>query len=436
MIFLPASTSAIGTPIGCLLSGYLMDISGRKASLIVTEIPALLGWILIACATNVEMIYAGRFFTGLGSGMVGAPARVYASEVTQPHLRGMLTAFASVGVSTGVLIEYSLGSLLSWNICAALSAILPLAALLLMFLFPETPSFLLSKNKPEQARLSLQRFRDNKYNLDKEMDLLRNFSNKNNLKRLTGLREKCSALLKPNAVKPFLILLLYFLIYQWTGTNAVTFYTADIFRDSGTTINKFLATVIIGIVRLLSTILACILCRQCGRRTLTMVSSVGCGISMLAFGIYEWIKVYWSDNNMPISWTWFPLFCLIFYTIACTLGFLVIPWVMIGELYPIQVRGLLGGLTTMSAHIFVFTVVQTFPLLKDAINVHGTYLLYGFISIFGTIYFYFCLPETKGKTLQEIEDYFSGRSDSLKTGLSNKSWASNKLNVEKGQVLP
>lgn len=431
-----ASTSAIGTPIGCLLSGYLMDIFGRKASLIVTEVPALFGWILISCATNVNMIYAGRFFTGLGSGMVGAPARVYASEVTQPHLRGMLTAFASVGVSTGVLIEYSLGSLLSWWVCAAISAILPLAALLLMFLFPETPSFLIAQNRPEQARIALQKFRDSNYNLDKEMNLLLNFSNKNNIKRLTGFRETINALLKPNAVKPFLILMLYFLIYQWTGTNAVTFYAAKIFQDSGATINKYLATVIIGIVRLIFTIVACILCRRCGRRPLTMISAFGCGISMLAFGIYEWIKVYWTDNNMEHSWTWFPLFCLIFYTAACTLGFLVIPWIMIGELYPVQVRGLLGGFTTMSAHAFVFTVVQTFPLLNETITIHGTYLLYGFISIFGMVYFYLCLPETKGKTLQEIEDYFSGRSDTLKTGLNSKLWMSRKLNVEKGQVLP
>lgn len=413
-----------------------MDIFGRKASLIVTEVPALIGWILIACATNVNMIYAGRFFTGLGSGMVGAPARVYASEVTQPHLRGMLTAFASVGVSTGVLIEYSLGSILSWNVCAGISAFLPLAALLLMFLFPETPSFLISRNKPEEARLSLQRFRDKNYNLEKEMDLLLNFSNKNNIKRLTGFRETMTALLKPNAVKPFLILMLYFLIYQWTGTNAVTFYTAQIFQDSGTTINKYVATVMIGVVRLICTILACILCRRCGRRPMTMISSVGCGISMLGFGAYEWIKVYWTTNDIPISWTWFPLLCLILYTIACTLGFLVIPWIMIGEIYPVQVRGLLGGLTTMSAHIFVFTVVQTFPLLNETITIHGTYLLYGFISMFGTVYFYLCLPETKGKTLQEIEDYFSGRSDSLKTGFSNKHWTSDKLNVQKGQVLP
>ncbi|CAL7933225.1 unnamed protein product [Xylocopa violacea] len=430
-----ASMSSIGTPIGCLVSGYMMDVLGRKRSLIITEIPALLGWVLIAFATNIHMIYAGRFFVGLGSGMVGAPARVYTGEVAQPHLRGMLTAFASIGVSTGVLIEYALGSALTWNTCAAISGILPLAALLLMFLFPETPSYLMSRSRPEKARKALQQFRGSTCNINQEMETLINFSNKNNIKRLTGLREITSALLKPNALKPFTLLFLYFLIYQWSGTNVITFYAVEIFQDSGATLNKYLAAVILGIVRLASTIAACILCRRCGRRPLTMVSSVGCGLSMVGLGGYMWLKTYWVTNSLPILATWFPVVCIFSYTITCTLGFLVIPWVMIGEVYPVQVRGIIGGLTTMTAHLFIFTVVKTYPFLASAITRHGTFILYGCISLFGTIFFYLCLPETKGKTLQEIEDYFSGRNSNLKTG-SIKGHKPKVLEVKKGQILP
>ncbi|XP_044591097.1 facilitated trehalose transporter Tret1-like isoform X1 [Cotesia glomerata] len=429
-----ASMSSIGTPIGCLLSGYLMDQIGRKRSLIITEIPALLGWLLISFATNIDMIYAGRFFTGLGSGMVGAPARVYTSEVTQPHLRGMLTAISSVGVSTGVLLEYAMGGVTTWKICAMVSSLIPASALILMFMFPETPSYLISRNKPEKARRALEHFRGSSYNLTKEMDTLINFSNKNNLKRLTNPKEILHAIMQPNALKPFALLFFYFLIYQWSGTNAVTFYAVDIFQKSGATMNKYLATTILGVVRLLSTILACVLCRRCGRRPLTMVSSIGCGLSMLGLGTYMWLNDVWKANNIPATFTWVPVVCIFAYTIACTIGFLVIPWVMIGEVYPVQVRGIIGGLTTMSAHCFVFMVVKTFPFLRAAITEHGTFLLYGFISLFGTIYFYICLPETKNKSLQEIEDYFSGRSSTLKTGrlCSRKK----SLQIQKGNVLP
>ncbi|KAH0945112.1 hypothetical protein HN011_010969 [Eciton burchellii] len=429
-----ASMSSIGTPIGCLASGYMMDMFGRKRSLIITEIPALLGWLLIIFATDIRMIYAGRFFVGLGSGMVGAPARVYTSEVTQPHLRGMLTAFASVGVSTGVLIEYALGSMLTWKVCATISAIVPFTALLLMFLFPETPSYLLSRSKPEEAKKALQKFRGSTYDVNEEMETLVEFSNKNNIKRLTGLGEIARAVLKPSALKPFALLFLYFLIYQWSGTNVITFYAVEIFKDSGASMNKYLAAVILGIVRLTSTIVACVLCRRCGRRPLTMVSSIGCGLSMIGLGGYMWLKQYWMANNLPLIATWIPVVCIFLYTVTCTLGFLVIPWVMIGEVYPVQVRGIIGGLTTMCAHTFVFMVVKTYPFLASALTRHGTFILYGCISLFGTIYFYTCLPETKGKTLQEIEDYFSGRENTLTT--SKRSNKPKVLKIKKGQILP
>lgn len=435
--------SSIGTPIGCVMSGYMMDMFGRKRSLIITEIPALLGWLLIAFASDIRMIYAGRFFVGLGSGMVGAPARVYTSEVTQPHLRGMLTAFSSVGVSTGVLFEYALGSVVTWNVCAAISGILPLTALILMFLFPETPSYLIARGNTDQARKALQRFRGSTYNVNHEMETLVDFSNKNNIKRLTGFREIARAVLKPSALKPFCLLFLYFLIYQWSGTNVITFYAVEIFKDSGAGLNKYLAAVILGIVRLVSTIVACVLCRRCGRRPLTMVSSIGCGISMLGLGTYMWLKDYWIANDLPLSSTWVPVLCIFSYTIACTLGFLVVPWVMIGEVYPVQVRGIIGGLTTMTAHSFVFMVVKTYPYLASVLTRHGTFLLYGCISLFGTAYFYICLPETKGRTLQEIEDHFSGRQSTLRTGrigaLTIGKVGSNKpkvLEIKKGQILP
>ncbi|XP_066589866.1 facilitated trehalose transporter Tret1-like isoform X2 [Prorops nasuta] len=412
-----ASMSSIGTPIGCLVSGYLMDLFGRKRSLIVTEIPALLGWILIAFASDLRLMYAGRFFTGLGSGMVGAPARVYTSEVTEPHLRGMLTALSSVGVSVGVLVEYALGSMLSWKAVAGLSALLPFFALTSMFLFPESPSYLVSRDKPDKARKALQRFRSVSHDLQREMDALMDFSRKNHAKKLSGVRETLGAILKPSAIRPYTLLFLYFLIYQCSGTNVLTFYAVEIFRDSGVSLDKvYTVTVVLGVVRLTATIMACILCKRLGRRPLTMLSSVGCGLSMIGLGSYIWL--YHSQSAGATSAgepTWIPIFCIFSYTIACALGFLVVPWVMIGEIYPVQVRGIMGGITTMTAHSFVFLVVKTYPFLSASITRHGAFLLYGTISLIGTIYFYCCLTETKGKTLQEIEDYYSGRLNSLET---------------------
>ncbi|KAJ9581552.1 hypothetical protein L9F63_023272, partial [Diploptera punctata] len=155
------SLSSLSTPFGCLLGGYLMDVIGRKRTLIITEIPLIVGWFLISFSTCVEMIYVGRLLVGLGSGMVGAPARVYTGEVTQPHLRGMLSALASVGVSLGVLIEYALGSLVTWTVLAGISAAIPIIALIFIMLMPETPNWLLTHGYPAEAKAALQKFRLN-----------------------------------------------------------------------------------------------------------------------------------------------------------------------------------------------------------------------------------------------------------------------------------
>lgn len=156
-----------------------MDRYGRKKVLIFTELPLIVGWLLIASATNVYMIYVGRLLVGLGSGMVGAPARVYTSEVTQPHLRGSLTGLASVGISLGVLLQYTFGSFLQWQVLSGVSAIVPILSCILMFFMPETPNFLISQRKDEQATKSLAQLRGSTYDVEREIRQLQHFANKN-----------------------------------------------------------------------------------------------------------------------------------------------------------------------------------------------------------------------------------------------------------------
>lgn len=160
-----------------------MDRYGRKKTLLITEIPLIIGWTVIAFATNIEMIYVGRLLTGLGSGLVGAPARVYISEVTQPHLRGMLAAMAAACISFGVLFQYTIGSFSSWSTLAGVSAIVPTIALIAMSLMPESPNYLVAQSKPEKAAKSLSRLRGSKYDIQREVNHLQNFAEKSQLNK-------------------------------------------------------------------------------------------------------------------------------------------------------------------------------------------------------------------------------------------------------------
>lgn len=209
--FLAAAASA-GTPIGCIFSGVLvsnvklpvnsiafnlmfdsngqMDKIGRKKALLLTEIPLILGWILVSMATDVRMIYIGRLLMGFGSGMVGAPARVYTSEVTQPHLRGMLSALAAVFISCGVLFQYTIGAIASWQVLSTISAIIPTIALITMCLMPETPTYYVAQSKPEKAAKSLSQLRGSRYNIQREVDHLQNFAQKSQLVKLVYFEKK------------------------------------------------------------------------------------------------------------------------------------------------------------------------------------------------------------------------------------------------------
>lgn len=208
------------------------------------------------------------------------------------------------------------------------------------------------------------------------------------------------------------------MMYQFSGVNTITFYAVEIFKDSGSTWDANATTIFMGALRLIFTIAACIAMRRCGRRPLTFVSSksmsnsiyiqlerrkheiqlyenvtkipiciagIGCGVTMVSLGLYLQYKFHLDNATPPIApnYTWFPVACIFGFTICSTIGYLVVPWVMIGELYPQKVRGLVGGMTTFAAHTFVFIVVKTYPLLSDVLQKHGTFMLYGVISLLG-----------------------------------------------------
>lgn len=252
----------------------MMDRIGRKKTLLLTEIPLIIGWLLISMATDVRMIYGGRLLVGLGSGMVGAPARVYTSEVTQPHLRGMLGALASVGISLGVLSQYILGTYTTWQVLSAISAIIPIAAFTFMCMMPETPNYLVSRSKSDKAFKSLTKLRGSKCNIQHEVDHLKQFTLKTQATaRKPTFKETMTALLSPATMKPFGILVLYFMLYQFSGVNTITFYAVDIFKVSGTTWSPNMCTILMGLFRLIFTIIACVSMRHCGRRPLTFISS-------------------------------------------------------------------------------------------------------------------------------------------------------------------
>lgn len=135
-------------------------------------------------------------------------------------------------------------------------------------------------------------------------------------------------------------------------------------------------------------------------------SGIGCGVPMLGLAGYMYRNAAWTANGETAVATWIPIACLFVFYACSTIGYLIVPWVMIGEVFPRQIRGMIGGVSTCVGHFSIFIVLQTYPMFQDWLTTPGTFAMYGIISLLSLFFFYFFCPETKGKTLQEIEESF------------------------------
>lgn len=371
---------------------------------LILNIPFIVGWILIAASTNLTMVLIGRFITGFCVGLLGPPASVYIGETSGPKYRGFLLAGVSLAIAIGILVAHLIGTFVSWKWTALSCAVCPVISFLLMLLAPESPSWLLSKGKVEQALKSFKWLRG------ADDESLREFDNMvENQKPSSSVSNYSWAVLKesarqPTFLKPLFILLGFFLTMQFAGVNYVSFYSVKIMKETiGDGLDEYIAMLIVDVVRFVISIVACILLKKCGRRPLLMVSGAGTVVSLISLAVF----LYFSSNNQSLkSMAWFPMTCLIAYICFVSVGVVPLPWCMTGELFPLALRGLGSGIVSSFNFICFFAVVKTGPTIVMDIGQAGAFFIYGSFALIGTIFLVLCLPETKDKTLQEIENSF------------------------------
>lgn len=206
--------------------------------------------------------------------------------------------------------------------------------------------------------------------------------------------------LQPEIIKPFLIINIFNFLQVLSGTYLVVFYAVDIISHiSNENIDNFLAAVLTACVRFMFTIVSSVLLGLIGRRSLGLSSGLGSAFSAVCLGIL--LSTRSTDNNGYIV-----ALCILFYVASNTLGFMTLPGILTGELYPTKFRGIGGGLSMTIFNILTFTAAKMFPFIKNSVEVSGVFWIFGGASILGSLFVYVMLPETKGKTLAEIEDYF------------------------------
>lgn len=397
-----ASMAALAMAPGCLLSGWLLEKFGRRTTHYIICAPFLIGWILIAAAYNLSLILFGRLLTGLCVGLLGPLGPVYISETSEPRYRGFFLAGISLALSTGIMFTHVVGTFISWQWTSAICSLFPVLSVVLLLFVPESPTWLISKGRVEDGVKSFYWLRG--YGDEAKTELKGIIDNKieaDSKPTLTWL-EKIKDLQSPELLKPLFIMIIFFVTCQFSGVNAIAFYSIDIVEKAvGKGIDHYLAMSVIDILRLVASVVACVVCKQYGRRPLCMISGFFTALSMIALSMF----LYWKPPNM----SWLPLLCLLVYIVAVSIGFVPLPWMMCGELFPTKVRGLGSGISSATTFIAFFFVVKTAPGMMTNFGEVITFLSYGVVAFIGTIILYFVLPETKGKSLQEIEEKFKSK---------------------------
>lgn len=408
----------IGGLTGAVFGGWLVDLLGRKLALMLTTLPFTFGWLLIVLsrATNGvafrPIIYVGRFLTGVGCGYASVCVPLIISESSPSSLRGFFSAFTQLAVTIGIFLVYAIGAL--EVVTYYWLALVPLMILpfyvILMIPLRDTPCWLVSKGRRLQAGISLLWLRGNRCNIVKEQKLIeRSIDTSNDVGLLRGLLE----LRKKANFHPLLISIALMLFQQFSGINAIIFYSEEIVERIGGISNpRVVSTLAVGGVQVIATIFGVILADLAGRRKLLIVGALTMSASMATLGLYYFFNSEpfcnpdEDSSKCKDNLTWLAIVSLMVYIIGFSIAWGALPWVITSEIIPLEIRGVGVGIATFINWTSAAIVTGTFKEYVKPVKIWGAFWSFSVVMLLAFFFTLVFVPETKGKTLEEVEKLF------------------------------
>ncbi len=414
------TAALVGAVIGAMSSGRLTDIFGRKKVILVTSIIFALGSILTGAASSPTFLAYARIILGIAIGVSSFTVPLYIAEISPTKTRGALVSSFQLMITIGIVVSYfsdlafaDEGNPESWRWMFYVGVFPAIILFIGMLFLPETPRFLIGKGKEEKGRKVLQKVEHpdlveeaiTKIKADIEKD-----------KDAAAFTE----LFKPYLRTALFIAIGIMFIQQFVGINTVIYYAPTIFIIAGFSGPKaaIAATVSVGIVNVLSTVLSMFLIDKIGRRKLYFIGVIGMGIALTALGSFFLLK-----DSLGDMLQWITVGTVLIYIVFFAISLGPLGWLIISEIFPLKVRGL--GMSIGSLSNWLFNAIVSFTFLKLAWfftapgmeivnegasvpdpNPSGAFFVYAVIAIVGIIWGYKYIPETKGITLEEIEDHW------------------------------
>ncbi|KAL3269492.1 hypothetical protein HHI36_008559 [Cryptolaemus montrouzieri] len=392
----------VGAAIGPFFAGIAADKIGRKKSLLLAIIPFLIAFGLACITKTVLYLFILRFLCGLGVGIVFTVLPMYIGEIADDDVRGQLGSFLQLFITFGLTFSYAAGPYLDIKTFNLICLVVPLLFIILFSIFiPESPYYLIQIDKEEAAENSLMKLRSaTAKSVSSELHEIK--------KSVEDAKANKAGFLDifatKSLTKAFVISLSLVFFQQLSGINVIIFYAQDIFKDAGSTLAPEISAILIGVVQILSSGLTPILVEKSGKRLLLLVSAVGMTLSLAVLAYYFYLLERKEDVS---SISWLPIVCLISFIIVYCLGFGPLPWAVLGELFPGNVKSIASTCTASFCWAIGFLITKYFSLVADQIGKSCSFGIFSLFCLFAANFVLLYLPETTGKSLQEIQELLS-----------------------------
>ena len=392
----------LGATIGAILGGKAADLFGRRRVLLVTAAIFGVGALASAVAPSPAILIASRVVLGLAIGLASTNVPVYLSEVAPAHVRGWVVSLFQLAVTVGIVVayltDYAFAGIEGWRWMLGLAVVPALVFGTGMFFLPETPRWLIRGGQHEIAHRVLVRIRG-LADVNAEIEEIR-------LSLALQTESGCWTDLLRRQVRPALFVGLGLAVFQQiTGINTVIYYAPKILQAAGfdSASGAILATVGVGVVNVGMTIVAMFLIDRAGRRPLLLVGIAGMIVTLTVLGLS------FRMSNPSGHLAGMAVICLMGYVAAFAISLGPIFWLLIAEIYPLKIRGIAEGTAATFNWGSNLIVSLTFLTLVEKLGASSTFLLYALASVASWLFAYYLVPETKGRTLEQIEAFWRAR---------------------------
>jgi sugar porter (SP) family MFS transporter len=386
------SVVLIGCMFGAGFSGAISDRLGRKRFMLVSAVLFFVSAIGCALPQNMLQFLVFRFIGGLGIGSASILAPLYIAEVSPARIRGALVSVNQMAIVTGILLAYFVNWAFAgigpsnWRWMFGMGALPSVVFFLLLLRVPESPRWLVKQSRESEALDVLSRVNDSETAAAEVRSI-----------KETLLLEKGSLaeLFRPGFRRALFIAVVLAILQQITGINAILYYAPRIFERAGfERISAIGQSTIVGLVNMLFTIVAILLVDRVGRKPLLLIAAAGMGISQLLLGAAFRVENFSGTGILLLILLYIAFF-------AMAMGPIV--WVVMSEIFPTRMRGSAMALATVALWVADFAVTLSFPVIADRLDQTTAFWFYALMCAVDLVFMIFFLPETKGKTLEEIE---------------------------------